>query len=120
MRTRPSHRTILWIVVVALAWLSTGLHAQFAYVLNAGFNDDVSGYTIDSTTGALTPLSESPFPAGSSPSSMAVDPAARFVYVVNAGSNDISVYAIDPTSGALRPIRGSPFPAEVGPGSVAV
>jgi DNA-binding beta-propeller fold protein YncE len=119
MKTRPSHRTILSIIAVALAWLPTELHAQFAYVANAG-SDDVSGYRIDSASGALTPISESPFPAGFGPSSVAVDPAGRFAYVANRDSADVSGYTINPASGALTPIPGSPFPAEVGPRSVAV
>jgi DNA-binding beta-propeller fold protein YncE len=119
MRTRPSHRTILSIVAVALAWLPTELHAQFAYVANADSND-VSGFRIDSTTGALTPIPGSPFPAGSGPSSVAVDPAGRFAYVANGDSADVSGYRIDSTTGALTPIPGSPVPAEVGPRSVAV
>jgi len=119
MKTRRSHRTILSIVAVALAWLPTELHAQFAYVANAGSND-VSGYMIDSTTGALTPIPGSPFPAGFFPCSLAVDPAGRFAYVANASSANVSGYRINPTSGGLTPIPGSPFPAEVGPCSVAV
>ena len=45
---------------------STG---KFAYVANAGSNN-VSGYTINSSTGALTSISGSPFTAGSGPYSI--------------------------------------------------
>ena len=102
MKTRPSHRTILSIVAVALAWLPTELHAQFAYVANADSND-VSGYRIDSTTGALTPIPGSPFAAGLGPSSVAVDPAGRFAYVANRDSADVSGYTINAPPGRSRP-----------------
>jgi DNA-binding beta-propeller fold protein YncE len=101
----------------------------FAYVANLGSDPpfgggNVSGYTIDSTSGALTPISGSPFPAGSVPSSVAVDTSGRFAYVANSfvfgGGNSVSGYTIDSTSGALTPIPGSPFPAGIVPRSVAV
>jgi DNA-binding beta-propeller fold protein YncE len=44
---------------------------KFAYVTNLGSNN-VSGYTIDPMTGALTVISGSPFAAGSRPFSVAV------------------------------------------------
>jgi 6-phosphogluconolactonase len=112
---------------------------KFAYVANAGSNNvsgngfvsgNVSAYTIDPGTGALTPIAGSPFPAGVAPSSVAVDPSGKFAYVANAGSHNVSghgfvsgnvsAYTIDPSTGALTPIAGSPFTAGVFPTSVAV
>jgi 6-phosphogluconolactonase (cycloisomerase 2 family) len=95
---------------------------KFAYVANFGSNN-VSGYTIDPSTGALTPIAASsgnPFPAGSGPFSVAVDPSGTFAYVANNGSNNVSGYRIDPKTGALTAITGAPFPAEVEPFSVAI
>ena len=63
---------------ITLAVLGSGpLHAQFAYVVNKGSNS-ISGYTTDASTGALTPITGSPFALrkGSFPDSVAVDPAA--------------------------------------------
>jgi DNA-binding beta-propeller fold protein YncE len=73
---------------------------KFVYVANNGSNN-VSGYTINSTTGALTEitgLNASPFTAGSQPTSVAVDPSGKFVYVANAGSNTVSGFSIDPST----------------------
>ena len=53
---------------------------KFAYVANCGSND-VSMYTINATTGALTSIGT--IAAGTSPVSMAVDPAGKFAYVAN-------------------------------------
>ena len=94
---------------------------KFAYVANPGSNN-VSGYTINATTGALTAIAGSPFPAGASPFSVAVDPTGKFAYVANESSqsNNVSGYTINATTGALTAIAGSPFPAGAGPVSVAV
>ena len=44
---------------------------QFAYVANSG-SDNVSAFTIDATTGALTPVTGLPIAAGTRPFSIAV------------------------------------------------
>jgi len=74
---------------------------KFAYVANLNSND-VSMYTIDVTTGALTSIGT--IAAGSNPSSVAVDPSGRFAYVANGGSNSVSMYTIDATTGTLTSI----------------
>jgi 6-phosphogluconolactonase len=73
--------------------------------------DTVSGYAIDATTGALTPVPGSPFAAAPSPYSVAVDRDGRFLYVGNDDSYEVSAFSIDQTNGALVPVVGSPFPA---------
>jgi 6-phosphogluconolactonase (cycloisomerase 2 family) len=83
---------------------------RFGYVANAGTNS-VSAYTINASTGALTAISGSPFPAGSNPTSVTVDPSDRFAYVANGSSFNISAFTINATTGALTAIGGSPFPA---------
>lgn len=63
----------LFLAVVSLGTYSP-LRAQaprFAYVANNG-SANVSAYTIDATTGALTPIPGSPFDAGTSPASVAI------------------------------------------------
>src|SRR5580700_5849938 len=76
-------------LAIALTLLgASSLRAQFVYVTNEG-DSTVSGYTIDPSTGALTSIAGSPFPADagpfSGPSSMAVDPSGKFAYVANSG-----------------------------------
>ena len=83
-------------------------------------SDSISGYAVDSATGALTLLPGSPFPAGLLPTSLVVDPSNKFVYVANQGSNTISAYAVNSTTGALTPVTGSPFPAGTTPHSIAI
>jgi hypothetical protein len=51
-------------------------------------------YTIDSTTGALTQLSNSPFAAGPGSQSVAVDPSGKFAYVANHDFSNVSAYTM--------------------------
>src|SRR5713226_6341578 len=132
-KERAMKRTGKWSKVfggglVLLLLLSFAGHAfgnntpKFAYVANSnphGTTGDVSAYTIDSTTGALSPVSGSPFAAGSAPTSIQVDPSNKFVYVANSFSFTISAYAIDSTTGALSAISGSPFSTGAFPRAMA-
>jgi 6-phosphogluconolactonase len=93
-----------------------------AYVTNI-LSNNVWGYRIDPTTGALKPIAGSPR-TGVDPRSVAVDPSGTFAYVANSeGSQNpgnVVGYTINRTTGELKPIAGSTFPAGRGPQSVAV
>jgi DNA-binding beta-propeller fold protein YncE len=54
------------------------------------------------------------------PAWLAVDPAAKYLYVVNHTSGSISVFAIDWKTGALTAVPFSPFSVGAKPWSVAV
>jgi len=73
------------------------------------FSDQVAAYTIDATSGALTPMAGY-FGTAGQPEGIAIDPTGRFAYAPNSLSDDVSAYTIDPTSGALTQVEGSPFP----------
>jgi 6-phosphogluconolactonase (cycloisomerase 2 family) len=95
---------------------------NFAYAAGDGCALDtypgyVTVYTINSTTGALTPIG-SPLPAGWCSSSVTVDPFGKFAYVADQGGPDVAMYTINANTGALTPI-GS-IAAGIGPSSVAV
>lgn len=83
---------------------------RFAYVANSVSNN-VSAYTIDATTGALTAVTGSPFGAGTFPTIVTLHPSGKFAYVANYSSDNISSYSIDATTGALTTVAGSPFGA---------
>lgn len=97
----------------------TATAQPFAYVANSQ-SDNISGYTIDSVTGALTEVAGSPFPAGSNPQFVVATPSGKFVYAANSDSDNISAYSLNGTSGALTPIAGSPFPAGQLPFGLAI
>src|SRR6266498_2883806 len=108
---------ILLLLVLATAG-SGCVFSQFIYVLNAG--NDVSGYSLDEKTGALTAVAGSPFAAGLAPAGVAVDPSGRFVYVANRGSNTVSAYTVDANNGALKAVDGALSAAGEAPSSVTI
>jgi 6-phosphogluconolactonase len=89
------------------------------YVADSGDND-LSAYTVDALSGALSPITGSPFSAGSSPQSVAVDVRGKLAYLANKASNNISGYTIDQSTGAIIQMTGSAFPAGSSPAAVAI
>ena len=59
-----------------------------ALVANQASNN-VSGYTINNSTGALVPVAGSPFAAGTTPVGIVITPEGMLAYVANQGSNDV-------------------------------
>jgi 6-phosphogluconolactonase len=76
---------------------------RFAYVAN-GNSNDVSMYTINATTGALTAIAPGTIAAGRFPQAVAVDPSGRFAYVATLEFDAVSMYTINATTGALTSI----------------
>ena len=92
------------------------------FVYAADFiSQTVTAFSINQTSGALTPITGSPFPVGGNPDQVTVDPSGRFVYVANDGAvgpSGAGVLAVDPNTGALTPALGSPFAAGKSPSGV--
>lgn len=81
---------------------------RFAYVMNDCSND-VSAFTLDSSTGSLTPMTGSPFSTGlmqanNGPNMGVVDPTGSYLYTANFGEGAVVVFSIDPTTGALTKV----------------
>lgn len=72
-------------------------------------NHFVAAFSIDPSTGALTPVPGSPFSTGNGSFSVAVDQSGKYVYKANSFDNTISAFAIDTGTGALTLVSGSPF-----------
>ena len=102
-----------------LAQIGADAVVRFAYAANYD-SANVSAYSINATSGKLTPVAGSPFRAGTGPEGVAVDPTGKFAYVANYGSANVSAYIINATSGKLKPVAGSPFGAGTNPTGVAV
>jgi 6-phosphogluconolactonase (cycloisomerase 2 family) len=92
----------------------------FAFVANAG-SGTVSTFKVNQTDGGvIASPAGSPFPAGTTPSAVVVDPSGQFALVANSGSDNVSVYTINATTGVLTPVLNpSPssnfFPAGTAP-----
>jgi 6-phosphogluconolactonase (cycloisomerase 2 family) len=83
-----------------------GIVATGGFVYTALLNQ-VAAFSIDSTTGALTSVSGSPFSAGNGTSFFAV--SNSYLYAVNVNDGTVSGYRMNSSSGALTPLSGSPF-----------
>jgi 6-phosphogluconolactonase (cycloisomerase 2 family) len=79
---------------------------RFLYAAGSG---SISAFSVDLTTGALTPVAGSPF-AYMGSGSIVIDPAQQFLYASgNLNSSPIVLaYMIDPTTGALTPFTAAP------------
>jgi len=97
---------------------------KFLYTANTG-DGTVSAFSIDSMTGALTPVMGSPFPTGiSAPPAgalilfdLAIDPLGQFLYVSNPQTNSIAWFRISATTGTLSPLGATPLTGS-GPGAM--
>lgn len=73
-----------------------------------GASGSISAFTIDSSTGTLTPVQANPRPIPVQ-GPLSIDPMGRFLFVPELGS--LSIYAITPSTGALAEVARSPFSA---------
>jgi 6-phosphogluconolactonase len=106
---RMSARLVYAVAVLILAGCTGGgtTPSKFLFASNDGSNN-VSAFTINASTGALTAVG-TPVATGSSPELMAVTPNGKFLYVANVGGANVSAYSIDRTTGTLTAVPGSPF-----------
>ena len=76
---------------------------NFLYVTDL-FGSRIFGFAVNSSSGALTAVPRSPFPAGNlSPDSIVVHPSGKFLYAL--GNGEISVFSIDPSDGSLTALQ---------------
>jgi 6-phosphogluconolactonase len=80
-----------------LAWL----YVTTAKPLAAGSNNGgVSAFAVDFEAGTLTPVADSPIPAGDNPVTLVASPNQLYLYVVNQNDSNVMVYSIG-TDGKL-------------------
>jgi hypothetical protein len=93
---------------------------KFLYVVNHGTtnshnaNSTLSAYNIDSSTGALTPISDpqNPYAIGNGPVCIAEDPSNQYLYTSNSNDGTITGKYINSATGELSDLsRGSTFQA---------
>lgn len=80
--------------------------SKFLFV--AEFNTGLRVFSIG-TNGTLNEVTGSPYPTGTGPTAVVLDPTGSYVYVANKGSNNISSFTFTLASGKLTAIAGSPF-----------
>jgi 6-phosphogluconolactonase (cycloisomerase 2 family) len=79
---------------------------KYLYVANAGSNN-VSGFTIEGS-GGLSPISGSPWSAGTGSSYLTSSLNGNYLFVANRGAGSVSSFQVG-NGGALTPVNGSPF-----------
>lgn len=82
-------------------------NGQFLYLSSRSTVGRIEAYTIDSSTGGLSPINGSPFTAPASPKELVLDPTGKFLFL--ATGSGVAAYAVDAVSGALTAASGSPF-----------
>jgi 6-phosphogluconolactonase (cycloisomerase 2 family) len=82
-------------------------------------------YTINQTTGLLTPTSPATVQTGGIPFQVVVSPNGKFAYVAdnlagNSTTDGVWEYTVNPTTGVLQPTSSIALPAGAGPTAVVV
>jgi 6-phosphogluconolactonase (cycloisomerase 2 family) len=92
--------------------------ASFAFISNTG-SGTVSAFAV-SASGALSPVSGSPFTSGAGAEFMAFDSLHKLLFVTNRNANTIAAFAVNTGTGVLTRVSGSPFNTGATPLGVAV
>ena len=97
---------------------------RFAYVANLMSNASdqatISMFTINSSTGVLTPTTPATVPTGFFPQGIGIDPSGKFVYTANSDDNTVSMFTSNASTGVLAPTTPAAVAAGWSPVSVTV
>lgn len=93
------------------------------YVTNNG-SDNVSGYSINATSGTLAAIAGSPFSNVSAPSAIVVSSNGFFAYVANHRTNNVTAFRVS-TEGALlsvpsTSVNPNPIAVDAAPAALAI
>ena len=91
---------------------------RFLFVANQG-SDNISVFSVDANTGALTPTTTAPLASGSVPNLLAYDPVNNFLLISQAGTKQIIALAVNTSTGGLSNLTGPLTVANV-PSGLAV
>jgi 6-phosphogluconolactonase len=85
----------------------------------------ISAFTADDNSGALTPVSGSPYASGTSIGGVTIAPyttgnGTLFLYAADPQAQAVRAYTIDGNTGALTSMSGSPFQAGTSPALLTV
>ncbi len=94
-------------------------NGKYLFVANFSANNagSISVLSINTATGALTPITGSPFTGSGPPNGIAINPAGTELFVAATG---VDAYSINATTGALTAVTGSPFATPAAPFGVTV
>jgi 6-phosphogluconolactonase (cycloisomerase 2 family) len=98
----------------------------FLYTINSAYDygnhneNNVAGFSIVASNGALAPLLQGPVNTNIFPQSVASDKGGYRLYVGDWQSGDVFPYFIDRSNGSLTPVPGAPFAVNRSVTAVAV
>jgi 6-phosphogluconolactonase (cycloisomerase 2 family) len=97
------------------SWLAIDSQERFLFVANQLANN-VAGFTINSTTGALTSIPGQPFVVGINPTSLtfATIQSGTYLYVCNLKSSNVTALTVN-NQGVATQVSGSPYAAGQSP-----
>ena len=90
----------------------------YLYASTPGTGSSIWCFIIDSTTGQLTPASNSPFSVEAGAAFAAFDPTGSFFFIGNSSGKAIDGYTYNSSTGGIMAIPGSPFNIGVAPGKI--
>ncbi len=93
-------------------------HIYYVYVVDRS-DAQVLAFSLNATSGALTPTSPASFAAGVAPYSVVSGPTAKYVYVTDSAANQLITYNITST-GTLTPMIDSPYITGAFPKAVTI
>ncbi|MGH9595284.1 MAG: lactonase family protein [Edaphobacter sp.] len=103
--------------------LAVNSKTTYLYIARSGANGGVAVFSIGSG-GSLTPVTGTPFAAGSGTFSVALDSTGTYAYAANRTDGTISGYTIVPGATAaaltLTPLSGSPYASGSGVQSIGI
>ena len=97
----------MWLGILALlAGSLIGCSAPASHLLYATIPslNQVAAFRVKNDSAAFTQIVGSPYPTGTSPAAVVVDPAHQFVYLANQADNTISRFTIDSKIGSLTEV----------------
>ena len=103
--------------VDAIQGLAVNSAGTYLYAAETGLSG-VRALSINSTTGALSEITGSPYTTGTGPWAVFIDSTGSYLYVTNRSANTVSAFLLSGT-GALTQISGSPFSAGTNPVAIA-
>jgi 6-phosphogluconolactonase len=87
--------------------------SKFLYAADHSDSDgnEISAFSIDGTTGGLTPVSGSPFTfqANSGPWGIALSSTGKYLYTALSNASGVAALSVNSSTGAVAPISDSPF-----------
>jgi DNA-binding beta-propeller fold protein YncE len=92
---------------------------QFLYTANINSNN-ISAFSINSSTGALTPLTGSPFATGVGPNEVVVHPNGQVLFTADQNDSAVARFNINADGTLTRNGNAATFPAASGTNGIAM